>query len=255
MAITSEQAQRYRDDGFIFPIPIMSRDQALYYRQRFDDLEARVGKEKATIGILDAHMEERFVWDLAVDPRILDAVEAAIGPNVLLLGTHFICKYGGNASIAQFIAWHQDLTYWGLDPALAITAWYAVDDSGVENGCMQIIPGTHRAGIREHRKSERPGNMLRINQAVPIDDEERRSVDVVLRAGEISLHDGLAIHGSPPNTSDRRRCGLAIKYVPSYVAQSPDRSHIRSKAILVRGEDREQHFAPIAPPFPIPVRA
>ncbi|MCA9652288.1 MAG: phytanoyl-CoA dioxygenase family protein [Myxococcales bacterium] len=250
MTISEQQAQRYHENGFLAPVPILGPEEAARYRQRFDGLEARIGRPDAQLKLLDAHLEERFVWEIATHPRILDALEAVIGPDILLLGTHFICKYGEALQPDAFIAWHQDLTYWGLEPPVAITAWYAIDDCDLGNGCMQMIPGSHRSGISEHGKSERVGNMLRINQAVALDPaDERRAVDVVLRAGEVSLHDGLVVHGSPPNRSGRRRCGLASKYVPAHVRQVAERSHTRSKAIVVRGEDRQQHFAPLAPPF------
>lgn len=250
MAITTEQAQRYRDEGFLAPIPILGAEEAASRRRQFDALEAQVGREQARIQILDAHYTEQFVWELATHPKVLDAVSAAIGPNILLLGTHFICKYGEGPSAEAFLAWHQDLTYWGLEPAVAITAWIAIDDSDVDNGCMRVIPGSHRAGIHVHGKSDKPGNMLRINQAIETEPlAEQRAVDVVLRAGEMSLHDGLVVHGSPPNRSSRRRCGLASKYVPTYVRQREDQAHTRSRAILVRGADREQHFTAIERPF------
>ena len=106
----------------------------------------------------------------------------------------------------KFVAWHQDVTYWGLEPAYAITAWYAVDDADAGNGCMRVIPGTHRTGIREHGKSDMKGNLLSINQEVPVtEDEGDSAVDLPVPAGEISLHHGVLIHGSNPNRSDRRR--------------------------------------------------
>src|SRR5205814_6001574 len=135
-----------------------------------------------------------------------------------------------------------------------VTAWYAVDDSDVENGCMRVIPGTHHGGIREHGKAERGGNLLSINQEVPVTpEEEARAVDLVLRAGEISLHYGMVIHGSNPNRSTRRRCGLTLRYVPPTVRQVVNNSQGRMyTAVLVRGEDRFHHFGARPLPFPPP---
>lgn len=141
-----------------------------------------------------------------------------MGPNLLLMGTHFFCKYGPTDA---FVAWHQDVTYWGLEPQLAVTAWYAVDDSDAENGCLQVIPGTHKSGIRAHGKSDVSGNLLSINQELPVEPSEAESfVNVELTAGQMSLHHGLLIHGSQPNCSSRRRCGLAMVYIPTSVRRS-----------------------------------
>ena len=142
------------------------------------------------------------------------------------------------------MAWHQDVTYWGLEPPYALTAWYAVDDSDVENGCMRVIPGSHRQGIVEHGESARPGNLLSINQEVSGDDlDESQAVDLILKAGQISIHHGHLIHGSNPNRSTRRRCGLTLRYCPPHV--KPVQQNSLGKpwpAVLARGDDPWKNF-------------
>ncbi|HZT41572.1 MAG TPA: phytanoyl-CoA dioxygenase family protein [Chthonomonadaceae bacterium] len=215
--LTPEQVNLYRRNGFLTGLPVADAEEAPCYRALFDALEQRVGRERARIGLLDCHFDEPFIWELATHPRILGAVESLLGPEVLLLATHFFCKYGQEE---KFVAWHQDVTYWGLEPPVAVTAWYAVDDSDRENGCMRVIPGTHLGGIRAHGKAEQAGNLLSINQEVPVHpEEERAAVDLPLKAGQMSLHDGALIHGSLPNRSPRRRCGLTLRYIPSFVRQ------------------------------------
>jgi len=248
MPLTQQQIAAYLKDGFLTGIRIAEEAEAARYRRLFDELEAREGREKAQIGLLDRHFDQRFIWELATHPAILDCVERLIGPDFHLLATHFFCKYGQEE---KFVAWHQDVTYWGLEPPCAITAWYAIDDSDRENGCMRVIPGTHTNGIRQHGKSGAAGNLLSINQEVPLTpEEEARAVDLELRAGEISLHDGTLIHGSLPNRSTRRRCGLTLRYVPTRVRQVARNSTGNLwNAVLVRGEDREQHFGQRPAPF------
>ena len=152
--------------------------------------------------ILDRHFDVEFVWRLATHRRVLDAVEAVLGPDILLLASNFFCKYPAEERGERFVAWHQDVTYWGLEPPRAITAWIAIDDADVENGCMSVIPGSHRLGILEHGKSAREGNLLSINQEVPDGlVDEARAVSMPLRAGQMSLHDGMLLHGSHPNRS------------------------------------------------------
>jgi ectoine hydroxylase-related dioxygenase (phytanoyl-CoA dioxygenase family) len=193
------------------------------------------GQEQTRIGLIDRHFDEPFIMELATKPAILDAVAALIGPNVLLLATHFFCKYGQDS---KWVAWHQDVTYWGLEPPTAITAWFAVDDSDAENGCMRVIPGSHLGGLRAHGKSDRAGNLLSINQeALVRPEEEREAIDLPLHAGQISLHDGALVHGSLPNRSSRRRCGLTLRYIPAHVrevVQNPSKGP-RWKTLLLRG--------------------
>jgi hypothetical protein len=255
----------FERDGFASGIRVCGSAEADRVREEFDALEGREGRDKSQIGLLDRHFDQRFVWDLATHPPILDAVEAVMGPDVMLLATHFFCKYGEDptppaplphrekgVAPARFVAWHQDVTYWGLEPPFALTAWYAVDDSDVENGCMRCIPGTHR-GIREHGTASREGNLLSINQEAPVTpEEEAKAVDLTLRAGEISLHHGMLIHGSNPNRSTRRRCGLTLRYIPPSVrAVAPNSVKRPWTPIVVRGEDRYRHFDEVPPPFPM----
>jgi hypothetical protein len=240
--LTQEQQDFFRQNGYLAPLPVVDAGAAARYRSLFDDLEQREGRERSRIGLLDRHFDVPFLWELATHRTVLEAVTALLGPDVALLATHFFCKYGQEE---KFVAWHQDVTYWGLEPPQALTIWYAVDDSDVENGCMRALPGTHRGGIREHGRAATPGNLLSINQEVPVTKEEEASaVDLPLRAGEASIHDGMLIHGSLPNRSDRRRCGLTLRYVPTNVRQATDNSvGKRWHSILVSGQDRGGGYA------------
>ena len=250
-AISEDDVKRYRSDGFLTGIGILDNAGAQLFRQQFDALEEEEGRERCGIGLFDRHFDLEYIWDLATHPRMLDTVESLIGPNILLLATQFFCKYGPDKE--KFVAWHQDVTYWGLEPPEAMTAWYAVDDSEVENGCMRAIPGSHSGGIREHGTSHGGENLLSINQEVAISPEEENSaVDMPLHAGEISLHDGALIHGSLPNRSTRRRSGLTLRFIRPSVRQIELNSVGNSyRAVLVRGTDREEHYGVKAPAFPV----
>ncbi|MEZ4675831.1 MAG: phytanoyl-CoA dioxygenase family protein [Caldilineaceae bacterium] len=186
MTLSPAQITFYKENGFLNAIDVATPVEADRYRQQFDTLEAQVGKEKAQVGLIDYHFQNEFIWELATHPRILDAVEALIGPNFLLLATHFFNKYGEGERAEAFVAWHQDVTFWGLEPPYAITAWYAVDSSDRENGCMQVIPNTHH-GIQEHGKSSQKGNLLSINQEVHVTpDLAATAVDLPLRRPNVA---------------------------------------------------------------------
>ena len=232
----------FDQDGVVTPIDALNADEVTALRNAFDRLEAEKGKAFAQAGILGKEREYPFIWEAATHPRILDAVEQVLGPDLLLLGTHAFCKYPvEEVGEAAFVAWHQDVTYWGLEPPLAITGWLAIDDVDEENGAMVVIAGSHRQGIHEHGKSETEGNLLSVNQAI---DESKldleRSVTVALTAGQISLHDGLAVHGSHPNRSARRRCGLVCRYTtPDVRIVREENRKFEWQAVRVRGDVRE----------------
>lgn len=250
-SVTERWAEQWTRDGFLPVIDVLTPEEARQCRQAFDGLEREVGRDTAEVRILDRHLDVESVWRLASHPRVLEAVEAVLGPDVMLLASNFFCKYPADERGERFVAWHQDVTYWGLEPPRAITAWIAIDDADVENGCMSVIPGSHRLGFLEHSKSDRAGNLLSVNQEVP--DalfDERRAVSMPLRAGQASLHDGMLLHGSHPNRSSRRRCGLAVRFTTPDVRQvSPNSVRGYYRPVLVRGIDRHGHFPPVEVPW------
>lgn len=248
MHLSKNQIAAYEQDGFLFGIRVVSPEKAKEFQESYNKLEAELGRDKCATGLLDRHYDQRFIWDIATTPNVLDVVESLIGPDILLLATHFFCKYGPSD---KFVAWHQDVTYWGLEPAESITAWYALDDSDTGNGCMRAIPGTHRRDIVEHGKSGTGKNLLSVDQEIAVSaEDEKRAVDLILKAGEISLHDGKVFHGSLANRSPRRRCGLTLRYIPPRVKQVAVLPGQRPyRPILVRGRDDQNNFDPVTPPF------
>ena len=226
---------QYHRDGFYFPLPVLSAAGARSYR---DKLEAY---ERASGGPIKGNMRHKvhllFTWanELARHPAILDAVEDVIGPDILCWGTNFFIK---EAQSPSYVSWHQDATYWGLSTSDVITAWVAFADAPVESGAMKFWPGSHLRNQLEHRDTFAADNLLTRGQEIAVQVPEGAGVDVPLKAGEMSLHHVLLVHGSGPNTTDDRRIGLAIRYIPPHVRQLK----VRDSATLVRGRDAYGHF-------------
>ncbi len=236
MKSLSEAAVRqYRELGFYAPVPVLSRDEASALRRRLEAFEAG---GSGVQGAVRHKPHLLFTWlnDLIRHPRILDAVEDVIGPDILCWGTSFFIKEQRNPS---YVSWHQDSTYWGLEPPDIITAWVAFTASTAANGAMRVIPGTHKLDQVAHRDTFAADNLLSRGQEITVDVDERQAVMLELAAGEMSLHHVRLIHGSDPNPSDDRRIGFAIRYIPTYVRQVAG-SH--DSATLVRGADRYHHF-------------
>jgi len=224
---------RYRVDGCVFPVHVMAAEAARDCRRRLEEAEASRGSLELKIKI---HLVLKLADELVHHPAILDAVEQLIGPDILAWDADFIIK---NARDPRYVSWHQDLTYWGLEPDLVVTAWVALSASTADSGCMQIIPGSHSATIMPHRDTFARDNILTRGQEVAVEVDERQAVNVVLQPGQMSLHDGKLIHASRPNQTDERRIGFAIRYVPTQVRQI---AGPRDSAMLVRGIDRYGHF-------------
>jgi non-haem Fe2+, alpha-ketoglutarate-dependent halogenase len=214
---------------------VLSSSEAAAYRRR---LEAAETSGRLPVGALRSKSNLLLTWvdEIVRHPTVLDAVESVIGPDILCWGTSFFIKEPRNKS---FVSWHQDLTYWGLDPADIVTAWLALSQSTTENGAMRVVPGTHTSEVVPHKDTFAADNLLSRGQEISVEVDESRAVTLELQPGEMSLHHVKLIHGSDPNPSDKRRIGLAIRYIPTYVRQT---AGMIDSAMLVRGNDRFGNF-------------
>jgi hypothetical protein len=240
--LSAAQVERYRQDGVLFPIPVLSAGEVERYRAAYLHLEQRLGGKPSARQLAQTHLHFRWAYDLATHPRVLDAVEAIIGPDILVWTVSIFPKQPHDPA---YISWHQDGTYWGLDSTRVTTAWIALTDSTIQNGCMRVVAGSHRRPIMPHRETYAKDNLLSRGQEVQVDVKEEDATDVVLRAGEMSLHHVNIIHGSNPNRSDGRRVGFAIRFTTPATRQAGE----RQPAVLARGRDDYHHFEVLeAPP-------
>jgi non-haem Fe2+, alpha-ketoglutarate-dependent halogenase len=236
--LSRAEIDRFHEDGFLAPIRVMSEAEALDYRRRLERFEASTGGPMAGDLRHKPHLLFTGLADLVRHPRILDAVEDLYGPDLLCWSSSFFIK---EQESPAFVSWHQDSTYWGLSRPDVVTAWVAFTPANESNGAMQVIPGSHHRDQIPHRDTFAKHNLLTRGQEVAVDVDERQAVRLDLRPGEMSLHHVRLVHGSPPNTSDDRRIGFAIRYIPTSVSQV---AGDEDSATLVRGEDRYGHFAP-----------
>ena len=239
--LSAEQIKDYHDFGYVSPIRVLSDADAAGYRAKLEAIEA-AGADSTDHLRFKPHLLFTCFDDLIRHPKILDAVEGVIGPNILCWASNLFTK---EPKTTSYISWHQDLTYWGLEPADIVTAWLALSPATVESGCMRFVPGTHKMEVVPHKDTFAEDNLLSRGQEIEVDVEEKEAVDVVLQPGEMSLHHVKLIHGSNPNRSDDRRIGFAIRYVPAYVRQVVG---AKDSAVLVRGTDTERNFEHETPP-------
>ena len=237
MPLTPQQVADYHRDGFVFPVRVLSTDEAAYYRRCLETHERALGKPLQGNFRHKTHLLFTWADALVHHPKILDAVADVIGPDSLCWTTNFFIK---EPSSAGFVSWHQDSTYWGLDPADVVTAWVAFTDATPENGYMQYIPGTHTVEQLPHLDTFHRDNLLSRGQEIAVEVDRSKAVGIELKAGEMSIHHIKLVHGSEPNRSADRRIGFAIRYIPTYVRQTK----VRDSAMLVHGTDRHHHFDP-----------
>lgn len=242
--LSAQQVEQFRRDGYVSPVRLLDAADALEYRRSFEAVEASMGG--ALKGTPRTKSYLRFPWsyELATRPHLLDAVEDLIGPDIMLYHSMAWVKEGGDGA---YVSWHQDNTYFGHDPCEVLTAWVALTPAMAENGCMRVLPGTHRLGQLPLAAPDRGDrNLLSSGATADFDTRSVTPVDMPLQPGEMSLHHAFLIHGSLPNTGTERRIGMTFIYHPPGLRQL---GRCRTSALLVRGRDRFGHFDHESPPF------
>jgi hypothetical protein len=210
--VTQDQVRQYHDRGYTLCPQLLERDeleQVAACINRYVEQETARGRRPEHLDM--PHPQEPELLKVCSRPAVLDAVEQFIGPNIVLFASHIICKAKGDG---LEVPWHQDGIYWDLEPMNVITLWLAIDDSTVENGCMRVIPGTHRAGPLEHVDIENPQTKVLHRGIPPSRFDASTAVDCLLPRGGCSFHAPYLIHGSAPNTSTKRRCGYTMRFMP-----------------------------------------
>jgi len=238
--LTNDEKKQYNDDGYITGLPVFADEASEDLDNLFHTLTSRLDKSIDLNQTNMWHKASISFYNLCRTPSILDYVEDLIGPNFYQWGGQFFLKEPKDGSV---VPWHQDAQYWPLKPAKTVTVWLALYDTNEENGAMKIVKGSHKKGIYKHRINE--AKHLVLDQEVP--DEEIDEKDVIslnLKAGQISLHDDGLLHGSLANNSDRRRCGITMRFAPVNVkADLSVWPHFETQ--LARGKDKF-NFNPIA---------
>jgi ectoine hydroxylase-related dioxygenase (phytanoyl-CoA dioxygenase family) len=231
--LTPAQIDAYNRDGYLKGFRVYSPAEKL--------LAQYMAEGKDSYSISSAHLKHAVAYDVLTEPRIVAYVRDLLGEDVIGWGSHFFCKMPHDG---KKVAWHQDASYWPLTPTRTCTVWLAIDDADSENACMQFLPASHLEGHIAYEKSGADeGNVL--DQTVAGIGRFGAPVDDALLAGEMSIHADLLLHGSEANESDRRRCGLTLRYCAAGV-----RAHLgwNQNGVVVAGRDASGHWADRARP-------
>ena len=241
MKLDNAQCEAYQRDGFLCPLIGPSADATTAILAELEAFEQQAGDTLGKLpGQLRAKSHLLFPWAqrLIRQTTILDAVESLIGPDILVY--HVTC-WLKEPNDPSFVPWHQDATYFHLQPFEHLTAWVALTPSQLDSGCLIVVPGSQTAGQRQHDTAPAEANLLSNGQFVAEKIDEQTAVALTLQPGEFSLHHTHLIHRSGPNKAPYRRIGIGISYIPTRVRFT---GHGRLSATLVRGEDRFGHFDP-----------
>ena len=240
--LTDEQKAFYHVNGYLLGLPsVYSPEEIARMRDELPQLFQLLHEDETPKDIREWHETSRFLYDICMKPKIHDLVEGLLGTDFFIWASSFFVK---EPHTTEIVGWHQDAFYWPMEPQNTVTVWLAFTDVDVENGAMKIVPGSHKKGLITHRRSKETGSVLTLE--LELESAERdEAVSLELKAGEVSIHDDRAVHGSPANLSDRRRVGLTIRYsgtnVKNDLSVNPN-----FKTYLCRGVDRFRHN-PVGP--------
>lgn len=236
--LTEPQVDQYRRDGFTSPVVVLSTDEVRELRADLEQWERRQGHPLDFPEKSKSYLLYGWADVLVHHPKVLDAVEDVIGPDILVYHATMWIK---EAHTPAYVRWHQDGAYFFLDPLDHVTAWVALSEASEEAGCMRVIPGTHRLPMIDHDDKPDAHNMIKRGQGISGRFDGETGVAMPLRAGALSLHHTALVHCSPGNESDDRRMGFGTSFVPAHVRPL---GSVRPSALLVRGQDRYNHFLP-----------
>ena len=213
--LTNKEKQQYSEQGYVKNLPVFSYNGALELQGLFEELSSRLPSDVDINKTNMWHKASKKFHDLCRTTEILDYVEDILGPNFVQWGGQFFHKEPQSGSV---VPWHQDAQYWPLKPANAVTVWLAVYDTDKENGAMKVVSGSHKKGSNGFKHHTNNASHLVLDQEVSEDQIDQDNIVYMdLKAGEISLHNDALLHGSDPNNSDRRRCGITMRFSPTNV--------------------------------------
>jgi chlorinating enzyme len=215
--LTTEEIEHYRREGYVLPHgKVFPDDKFAALVEHFERKLDAWPKDERPEAMDTPHFGDPKLNEWAMAPEVVDLVEPLLGPDIILFSTHFICKPTGDG---RRVPWHEDSAYWRkmLDPMEVVTVWLAIDPSTTKNGCMYVIPRTHNTGKQGFSDYEGVDINKSVfdTEIVPTQRKDELAVPCELEPNHCSLHDARIQHGSPPNTSDIRRCGWTLRFIPA----------------------------------------
>jgi len=233
--LSLKQLSEYEELGYLHSIPVLSDEEVAYFRAAIEETCRALG---GRVTRLDApHLFFRWAWDLSTHPRVLDCMEQLVGRNVLLKSTRLFYKFANSDS---FVGWHQDGTTEEVKDAYVPAIWLGLTPATAENGCLRVVPRSHRLGLIPHATRPDPDNLTTEGATAQV--EIGSPQDVVMEAGEMSLHHPLVLHASNPNRSGESRIGFSATY------SSPALTASRSAVAWVRGDGPRDRFQIVGKP-------
>ena len=250
-------SNQYPKEGYCVFKNVFSTSEMKKYQNVLNGMVKRLQPGEKPQFMFEPHVGSRhwkFWLQLARHPKILDRVESVIGPNLILILSHFIIK---GTEDKMTVGWHQDQRYWtkGVLGDDLCTVWMPFVKVDAKNGCMKVIPKSNQAFIRQDAKVLDDDGTTITRFEVGVDREtERTAVDIAINPGSFSIHDGFIVHGSEPNSTRRMRKIYTIRYANAFTTKFTPKNW-RVPFFLVKGKAPEKDFyIDLRPDKPLPLQ-
>jgi ectoine hydroxylase-related dioxygenase (phytanoyl-CoA dioxygenase family) len=241
--LSGRQLIQYERQGILFPIKVLSSEEVAYFYSEFEAIIKSCGLRRR---LLNLHLFFEWAYRLVTHGAVLDAVQDVLGADILVFSSLVFYKPPRDSG---YVSWHQDSVYSGLHLTPSVSAWIALTPSESANGCMRVIPESHKRGLLNHINVGDESNMLKRGEQVAAVIDEAEALDVVLRPGEMSLHHNTIIHGSGPNTSGTPRAGFIVRFATDQITSRT------SSMLRARGKADCSHLILAEPPLGADQRA
>ncbi|MDX2111340.1 MAG: phytanoyl-CoA dioxygenase family protein [Verrucomicrobiota bacterium] len=237
--LSADEVAHYENEGYVIynkPVLPPAKFNALkaYFEGILADLPANERPEAMDV----PHFMHPKLLEWAFHDSVLDLVSPILGDDLALFSTHFICKPKGNG---KRVPWHEDSAYWKgkIEPMEVCTVWLAIDPSTRVNGCMMVIPRTHREGFKGFSDYAAVDTATSVfgTEILKEQRDDARRVYIELQPNECSLHNARIMHGSEPNTSSIRRCGWTMRFCHTSVKFNTQAFDGMHQVYLARGRD------------------
>ncbi len=239
----------YFERGIDWPIKAYEAEQAVDFYQRFVEFQRQSIAVRGKETHIKPHLVSTWLDRTIHHPIIVDAVEAALGPDIVLWTSDFANKEAGAGT---YIPWHQDTPYWNLSDTKVVSVWLALTESKKSNGAMRVFPATHNKGAlgkiniqgdpheayKEGTRTSSEGNIFAYDHVMDKEVDESLALDVELDPGQFSLHNIQLLHGGGPNESDQDRVGFVMRYICADTFCNTGLDSVTS----IRGHCEREHF-------------
>jgi non-haem Fe2+, alpha-ketoglutarate-dependent halogenase len=222
--LSRQQLSQYERQGILFPIEVLSSEEVAYFNSEFESLIKNCSSRRR---IHSLHLFFEWAYCLVTHDALLDAIQGVIGRDILVYGTLIFYKPPRDSG---YVSWHQDGVYSGLHLTPSVSAWIALTNSDSANGCMRVIPKSHKRRL-DHTNDRDEANLIERGEKVATAINEAEALDVVLQPGEMSLHHSSIVHGSRPNTSGGPRIGFIVRFTTNqFTSRAMPMLRVRGKA-------------------------